>query len=48
MQDLMGMRINYTLDKKSGFLRKGKAILSIRIKNNYEILTEYTMKQVEL
>lgn len=41
-------RIRYTIDKKSGFLLEGKAILSEKIKNNYEILTEYNIKQVEL
>lgn len=41
-------RIIYTLDKKSGFLMEGKCILSEKIKNNYEILTEYIIKQVQL
>lgn len=41
-------RIRYTIDKKSGLLLEGKAILSEKIKNNYEILTEYNIRQVEL
>lgn len=41
-------RINYTIEKKSGFLLEGRAAISEKIKNNYEILTEYNIKRVEL
>jgi hypothetical protein len=41
-------RINYTVEKKSGFLLEGRAAISEKIKNNYEILTEFTIKKVEL
>lgn len=41
-------RINYTVEKESGFLLEGRAAISEKIKNNYEILTEYNIKRVEL
>ncbi len=41
-------RIHYTVDKKSGLLTEGKAAISEKVKNNYELSTEYTLKRVEL
>lgn len=41
-------RIHYTIEKKSGLLTEGKAAISEKIKNNYEISTEYSIKRVEL
>ncbi|MGH1520391.1 LysM peptidoglycan-binding domain-containing protein [Chryseobacterium sp. JK1] len=41
-------RVNYTIDKSSGMLVEGRAALSEKIKNNYEILTEFNIKRVEL
>lgn len=41
-------RIHYIIEKKSGLLTEGKAAISEKVKNNYEISTEYTVKRVEL
>lgn len=41
-------RIHYTIEKESGLLTEGKAAISEKIKNNYEISTEYTIKRAEL
>ena len=41
-------RITYTLDKKTGILLDGKALLIEKIKNNFENLTQFEVKQIEL
>lgn len=41
-------RLNYTIEKKSRLLIEGRAAISEKIKNNYEILTEYNIRRVEL
>jgi len=41
-------RITYTIDKKNNFLTEGKASLAEKIKNNFEVITEYNIKQVEV
>lgn len=41
-------RINYTVDKDTGLLQEGKASIAEKIKNNFEVITEYKIKQVEL
>lgn len=41
-------RITYTIDKKSNFITEGKASIAEKVKNNFEIITEYKIKKVEL
>lgn len=41
-------RITYTIDKKSNFMTEGKASIAEKVKNNFEIITEYKIKKVEL
>ncbi|MBD3907179.1 LysM peptidoglycan-binding domain-containing protein [Chryseobacterium sp. Ch-15] len=41
-------RINYTIDKETGLLQEGKASIAEKIKNNFEVITEYNIKKVEL
>ncbi|QXP59336.1 hypothetical protein [Olleya sp. HaHaR_3_96] len=41
-------RLSYKIDKKTGFITEAKAVFSEQIKNNYEFLTEFNMKQVAL
>ncbi|WP_419495114.1 LysM peptidoglycan-binding domain-containing protein [Chryseobacterium bernardetii] len=41
-------RITYTIDKKSNFMTEGKASIAEKVKNNFEIITEYKIKQVEV
>jgi len=39
-------RISYLIDKKTGYIKEGKAVLSEKIKNNYEFVSNYNIKQV--
>lgn len=41
-------RITYTIDKSTNFLIDAKASLAEKIKNNFEVITEYNIKQVEV
>lgn len=41
-------RITYTVDKETGLLEEGKASIAEKIKNNFEVITEYNIKKVEL
>ncbi len=41
-------RITYTIDTKTGFLIEGRVSLSEKIKNNFESITQFEIKQVEL
>ncbi|MBL1223108.1 LysM peptidoglycan-binding domain-containing protein [Chryseobacterium sp. L7] len=41
-------RITYTINKKNNFITEGKASIAEKVKNNFEIITEYKIKQVEL
>ena len=41
-------RITYTVDKETGLLQEGKASIAEKIKNNFEVITEYNIKKVEL
>ena len=41
-------RITYTLDKNTGILLDGKVLLDEKIKNNFECITQFDIKQVEL
>ncbi|WP_312079427.1 hypothetical protein [Chryseobacterium sp.] len=41
-------RITYTVDKKTELLLDGKASIAEKIKNNFEVITEYNIKKVEL
>lgn len=41
-------RITFTINKATGFITEGRAAISEKIKNNYEITTEFSVKKVEL
>ncbi|TWP30885.1 LysM domain-containing protein [Apibacter muscae] len=41
-------RITYTIENKNNHLLEAKAALCEKIKNNFEAMTEFTIKQVEL
>lgn len=41
-------RITYTVEKETGLLQEGKASIAEKIKNNFEVITEYNIKKVEL
>jgi hypothetical protein len=41
-------RITYTIDKNSNFLTEGKASIAEKIKNNFEVITEFKIKSVEV
>lgn len=41
-------RITYTLSKSTGVLLDGKVLLDEKIKNNFECITQFDIKQVEL
>ena len=41
-------RQSYRIDKKTGYITEGKAVFSEQIKNNYEFITEFTLKQVKI
>ncbi|MEN7551281.1 hypothetical protein AAG747_25410 [Rapidithrix thailandica] len=41
-------RINYTVDAQTGLLLEANAAISEKIKNNYECLTQFQLKKVEL
>jgi len=41
-------RITYTVDKETGLLQEGKVSIAEKIKNNFEVITEYNIKKVEL
>ncbi|MCA6068467.1 hypothetical protein JI747_014875 [Chryseobacterium sp. RG1] len=41
-------RITYTIDKETELIQDGKASIAEKIKNNFEVITEYNIKKVEL
>lgn len=41
-------RITYIIDKNNNFLIEAKASIAEKIKNNFEVITEYNIKQVEV
>ncbi|MGI9652050.1 LysM peptidoglycan-binding domain-containing protein [Chryseobacterium sp. RLHN22] len=41
-------RITYTIEKKTNLLQQGKASIAEKIKNNFEVITEYNIKKVEV
>ena len=41
-------RIRYTVNKKNNMLKEGKVSIAEKIKNNFEVITEYIIKNVEL
>ncbi|MBP2619644.1 LysM peptidoglycan-binding domain-containing protein [Chryseobacterium jejuense] len=41
-------RITYTIDKSFNFVTDAKASIAEKVKNNFEVITEYKIKKVEL